>query len=88
MRGLRVTRRTVVLCSSPWLQLLRQEALASIHKAVPPPPPPPRCYFPCRPRTATVASRQHGCLHPTVSTMGAGINQGCRALVSKRACKW
>lgn len=41
-----------------------------------------------RPRAATVASRQHGCLHPTVSTMGAGANQACRALTAKRACKW
>ncbi|PRW44978.1 Regulator of telomere elongation helicase 1 [Chlorella sorokiniana] len=41
-----------------------------------------------KPRTATVASRQHGCLHPTVSTMQSGANQACRALVSKRACKW
>ena len=42
-----------------------------------------------RPRTATVASRQHGCLHPVVSTLAAGAgNQACRALVAKRACKW
>lgn len=41
-----------------------------------------------KPRTATVASRQHGCLHPVVSTMGAGANQACRALVAKRSCKW
>lgn len=48
-----------------------------------PPSPPPR-----RPRAATVASRQHGCLHPTVSTMQSGANQACRALTAKRACKW
>lgn len=52
----------------------------------------PLAHRPCpllsRPRTATVASRQHGCLHPTVSTMQSGANQACRALVAKRACKW
>jgi hypothetical protein len=46
------------------------------------------CFNPCRPRTATIGSRQHGCLHPVVSTMQGGANQACRALVNKRACKW
>ena len=49
----------------------------------------PALFFdPCRPRTATIGSRQHGCLHPVVSTMQGGANQACRALVNKRACKW
>lgn len=41
------------------------------------------------PRTAVLGSRQQGCLNPAVNQLpSGGINHACRALTSKRGCKW
>ena len=42
-----------------------------------------------QPKTTVLGSRQQSCLNPNVNRLPAGAaNQACRALTSKRNCRW